>query len=280
MQHCRIAALIDCYRLFGRLFGAGVSCRGTSRLLSLALSSRTITPMPMVFLSSVRLHEAARPARRYGLTVATLVATVIAVALPQAQAQTMTSAAPVQIAAADAQAEASRFVQGLGDQAIATLADPSAKGEKAKAVFRQLLNEHFDIQTIGRFVLGRYWNSATDAQRGEYLSLFERMIVEVYAERFNQYSGENFKVTSAQPSGERDMIVLSQIIRPDGAPPVNVSWRVRQKDGRYRIVDVVVENVSMSQTQRSEFASLIESNAGSFDALLNALRQRTAANAR
>ncbi|WP_245838361.1 MlaC/ttg2D family ABC transporter substrate-binding protein [Niveispirillum lacus] len=166
------------------------------------------------------------------------------------------------------------FVQSLGDKAIATLADPKISKDQAKAVFRDLLNENFDINTISRFVLGRYWNLANDAQKKEYQGLFEQMIVEVYAERFSQYAGEKFKVTGAQPSGENDAVVTSQVLRPGGQPPVNVSWRVRTRDGNHKIIDVIVENVSMSVTQRSEFASLIESNGGKFEALLEALRQR------
>lgn len=165
------------------------------------------------------------------------------------------------------------FVQKLGDRAISVLADPKVSKPQAVEVFRELLNDNFDVQTIGRFVLGRYWNTAQPAQQKEYMSLFEQMIVEVYAERFSQYSGETFKVTGSQPAGERDAVVTSQVLRPSG-PPVNVAWRVRGKDGGFKIVDVVVENVSMSQTQRSEFASVIENNGGRFEALLDALRQR------
>lgn len=169
---------------------------------------------------------------------------------------------------------AADFVQSLGDRAIATLADPKVSKDEAKAVFRDLLNQNFDINTISRFVLGRYWNIANDAQKKEYQSLFEQMIVEVYAERFSQYAGEKFKVSGGQASGTNDAVVTSQVLRPSGQPPVNVSWRVRSKDQSHKIIDVIVENVSMSVTQRSEFASVIESNGGRFDALLEALRQR------
>lgn len=182
-------------------------------------------------------------------------------------------ATPAYAQAAQGPQAAAGFVQGLGDKVIATIADPNVSDEQSKDVFRQLLNENFDVNTIGRFVLGRYWNSATEPQRKEYMDLFERMIVEVYAERFNQYSGESFKVGSAQAAGSRDAVVSSQVLRPDG-PPVNVAWRVRARDDGFKIVDVVVENVSMSQTQRSEFASVIENNGGKFEALLDALRQR------
>lgn len=184
------------------------------------------------------------------------------------------AAQPAQAQADQGAQAAATFVQSLGDKAIATLADSKVSNEQTKEIFRKLLNDNFDVVTIGRFVLGRYWNTATEPQRKEYMDLFERMIVEVYAERFSQYAGESFKVSGAQPAGQRDAVVVSQVLRPSG-PPVNVAWRVRAKDGEgFKIVDVVVENVSMSQTQRSEFASLIENNGGKFEALLDALRQR------
>lgn len=166
------------------------------------------------------------------------------------------------------------FVQGLGDKAISTLADPKVSKDQAKVVFRDLLNQNFDINTISRFVLGRYWNVATEPEKKEYQSLFEQMIVEVYAERFSEYGGEKFKVTGAQATSENDAIVTSQVLSPSGQPSVNVSWRVRSKDGKFKIIDVIVENVSMSVTQRSEFSSLIESNGAKFESLLAALRQR------
>lgn len=208
--------------------------------------------------------------RRSPLTAVALwllagVATVAVPAMAPPAAQAQATKNPQ--AAAD-------FVQALGDKAIATLADPKIADDQARDIFRQLLNQNFDIPTISRFVLGRYWNVANDAQKKEYQGLFERMIVEVYAERFNQYAGESFKVAGAQASGENDAIVNSLVLRPEGAP-VNVAWRVRHKDGSFKIIDVIVENVSMSVTQRSEFSSVIDGAGGKFDALLEALRQRT-----
>jgi len=201
----------------------------------------------------------------------------IALAAPVALMLGIAAPTAVMPGPAFAQAQPSQaaadFVQSLGDRAIATLADQSASKSEIMETFRTLLNQNFDVRTIGAFVLGRYWRTADDQQKAEYLDLFQQMIVNVYAERFSQYAGETFKVTGSRPEGERDVVVSSQVLRPNG-PPVNVAWRVRQRDSGFKIVDVIVENVSMSVTQRSEFASVIESNGGQFNALLDALRQR------
>lgn len=181
-------------------------------------------------------------------------------------------------AAQSADQGAAAFIQKLGDETVATFSNKSLSRDQAVQRFRTLLNAGFDVTYIGRWVLGRYWNSASEAQRAEYQKLFEQMIVNTYAERFVEYSGETFKITGTAPAGESDSMVTTQIARPNG-PPVNISWRVRKAASSYKIIDVVVENVSMGVTQRQEFASVIEQNGGRVDALIQALRQKVGSRA-
>ncbi|WP_246024257.1 MlaC/ttg2D family ABC transporter substrate-binding protein [Azospirillum ramasamyi] len=181
-------------------------------------------------------------------------------------------------AAQSADRGAAEFIQKLGNEAIATFSDKSLSRDQAIQRFRKLLYAGFDVPYIGRWVLGRYWNSATEAQRAEYQKLFEQLIVNTYAERFVEYSGETFKIIGTSPAGESDTMVTTQIVRPNG-PPVNVSWRVRKVGSDFKIIDVVVENVSMGVTQRQEFASVIEQNGGRVEGLIQALRQKVGARA-
>src|SRR5262249_26267570 len=127
---------------------------------------------------------------------------------------------------------------------------------------------------IARFVLGRYWNLATPEQQRDYQRLFADMIVKVYSGRFSMYSGETLKVTGSRQESGSDSIVSSQILRPSG-PPVSVDWRVRDRNGDYKIIDVAVEGVSMGVTQRDEFSSVIQRGGGTVDALIKELRRRT-----
>lgn len=184
----------------------------------------------------------------------------------------LVAALPAPAFAKGGDSAAAQFVQRLGDKALTSLtAKGLPKGERAKRV-RTLLRENFDITTIGRFTLGRHWNDATEAQRSEYVSLFEDMIVETYTQRFQEYSGQSFKVLGADASsGSGDTMVSSQILQKDG-PPVDVKWRVRNK-GSLKIVDVLVDEISMSQTQRDDFDGVIEAGGGKMEALLTSLRK-------
>jgi phospholipid transport system substrate-binding protein len=169
-------------------------------------------------------------------------------------------------------AEAAKFVQDLGNRAVALLANyDESETTKHQAAFKELVRKGFDLDLIGRFVLGASWRTATPEQRQEYQQLFATWVLNSYARRLGAYKGERFKVTGSQPIAETDALILTTIERPDGAP-INAGWRVREIKGQMKIIDVVVEGVSMALTQRQEFASVIQRRG--LSGLIHDLRER------
>lgn len=183
--------------------------------------------------------------------------------------------APAFAADPQAGAKAEAFVESLADDAIAALTTAGASREQRENRARELLARYFAVDTIGRWVLGRYWQQATPAQQTDYLTLFEDLIVTTYVDRFSRYSGERLTVSrSLVDEASGDVLVYSDITRPAGGQPVEVGWRVRARDGTMKIVDVYVEGVSLGQTQRSEFASVIRNTGGKVAGLLDEMRRR------
>lgn len=168
--------------------------------------------------------------------------------------------------------DAKNFINRVAENGIGFLENKEITQERRIARFRELLRNSFDMKTIGRFALGRYWRTATDAQKKEYLDLFQTMVVDVYSRRFNDYEGQNVEIKDARADGKADVIVTSVIVSED-TPEVQVDWRVRFKKDHYKIVDVIVEGVSMALTQRSDFSSVIQRGGGKIDVLLDHLRQ-------
>ncbi len=176
--------------------------------------------------------------------------------------------------AAAAAEDAQAFIQGLAQRAIDTVADKRLGETERDEQFRRLFVSSFDIPEIARFVLARYWRAATPEQQQEFLKLFEDITVLTWARRFKDYNGENLQTLGATKDGERGWVVDSQIMRNQG-PPIPVQWRLRQGDNSpLRIVDIVVEGVSMAITHRSDYAAAMQANGGQIDSLLAAMRNK------
>ena len=177
----------------------------------------------------------------------------------------------------DANPAASAFMQSLGSKAIKELTDPAVPQADRQARFRTLLDQHFDMPAIAKFTLGRYWRTATDEQRTEFRKLFEDFLVQSYSTRFSEYHGEGFVVAGSTTDEGGTTVVHSKIDMPS-SEDIRVDWHLRATDDSFVIVDIVVEGVSMAVTQRSEFASVIQSRGG-VAGLLDALRSKNAQSA-
>lgn len=166
------------------------------------------------------------------------------------------------------------FVSHIGQEVIYTLTDDKLTDPQKTEKFTTMLHDAFDLHYIGRFVLGINYRSATPAQREEYFMLFEKMLENIYSDRFDNYSGETLTTLGLRAVSDTDSIVTGKVQRNDGAPPVQIEWRIRSRDTGCKIIDILVEGVSMSLTQRQEFNSYIQQNAGSFEALLAEMRRK------
>jgi phospholipid transport system substrate-binding protein len=205
---------------------------------------------------------------RQGRTAPWILGVVLSIALPVAIAATPAAAAT------GADGKAAAFMNQLWSRALELLNKKTPAAER-QARFRELFRNDFDSPGIARFVLGRYWRSASPEEQKEFLKLFEDYVVYVYTARLSDFEGEQFKINGARP--DADTVVVSTDVTTPGAPqPLKVDWRLVNDDGAYKIADVIVDGVSMLVTQRSEFASVIQRHGGQVQGLLDLMRQKTA----
>ncbi|MDF2367674.1 phospholipid-binding protein MlaC [Sneathiella sp.] len=178
---------------------------------------------------------------------------------------------PSAFAAETKEQAALTMVKGIGDEAVATLADKSLSEEQKQDRFETFLDSSFDMKRIGRFVLGQYWRDATSAEQTEFLKVFRDYMVTSYAEKIGSYSGENLEIKDATSLNDKESLVHSVIVRPSG-PPIKLDWRVRKTNDGEKIVDVIIEGISMAQTHRSEFASVVSQSG--VDGLIKKLEEQ------
>ncbi len=185
----------------------------------------------------------------------------IIVPISQAKADGFTDGAQKFIGALSIRAESSLLVEGISIS-------------ERQVRFRKLMMESFDLSGVGKWVLGRYWRRTSGSQRKLYLKLFEDFIIATYTKRFKAYTNSKLQI-NATTSRRSSAFVNTQINRKSGKP-IRIVWRVNYSDGRYQIIDIVVEGVSWIQTQRSEFVSVIRNRGGKVSGLIDALSKKIA----
>jgi phospholipid transport system substrate-binding protein len=182
-------------------------------------------------------------------------------------------------AVADASPEAAaEFVEGLFDRARHLSARSKNTDPERQRQLVAFVRTGVDLTAIARFSTGPFWKQASEAERGRFLVLFETFVAQTFGRRLGELSGHSLRIVkavAAAPGTEdsRDMLVTSRFVGDDRA--LGVDWRVRMSDTGPRIVDLVVEGISMAVAQRDEFITVIRNGDGKFDALIAKLEEWT-----
>lgn len=174
------------------------------------------------------------------------------------------------------EADAGAFLKALSREASAKLGSKGLSKAQKQDNFRQLFQSVFDVPAISRFVLGKYWRGASDAQRQAFTAAFEELQMQRFLPQFEKYDENAVQVESvhAEP-GKPDLFkVSSKIVRPEGEP-FNVVWRIRDTGDAYKILDVVAEGVSMAISLRHEYGEVAK--AKGIDGLIEDMRDKSAA---
>ncbi len=172
--------------------------------------------------------------------------------------------------------EAKLFVDNLGKQTIDIVSNKNFTETAKREKLEHLFTSNVNLNWIGKFVLGKHWREASEAQRTRYLKNYQVFIVRSYTDRFMQYAGEKFKILNAKEDGPGNYLLTMEIQRQQDAN-VLVDYKIREEVGvasnkKYQIYDLVVEGVSMIATQRSEFSSVVTRNG--LDYLIDRLEKK------
>lgn len=167
--------------------------------------------------------------------------------------------------------EARSFVDRIAERATTILASERSLAQRRDEL-QNILESAFDLEYIGRLVLGPTYRTLSAEQQEAYDRAFRRYVLSTYARRIDEYGGEELAITGAEPAGSRDVKVLSRITGTDQSEPVQVAWRVRERADGPKIIDVEIEGVSMAISQRSEFSSVVDQRG--VDGLISMLRDR------
>ena len=169
------------------------------------------------------------------------------------------------------------FLISLSQRAIAELSDQTIGEAERQERFRGLLETNFDMQAIGRFVLGVYARGAAPSEQAAFLATFKEVLAQRFLPYFRDDRGEAFTVDEVKPdpANPRLSLVISNITLADGNQ-LPVGWRIRRGEDGFKIIDVVAEGVSLAITFRSEYTSVLKRSSGDLPGLTAELRTKLA----
>ncbi len=171
-------------------------------------------------------------------------------------------------------AKAESFVSSVTAEGIKDIINANIPQAEKDARFAKLFNRALDLDFIGQFVLGRNWRTATPAQREEFIKVYRQLNVSTWSKRFDEFKGKEFVFKGTSPSNSAGQIFVNSIVPMDQGEPAKVVWRVREKGGQFKVVDIIIENVSLAITARNEYTAFIKNNPGGVDALIANLKSK------
>jgi phospholipid transport system substrate-binding protein len=150
------------------------------------------------------------------------------------------------------------FANNFANIVLAVISDQKKTSEQRKENLGQAFSKSLDIDWIAKFVVGRSWNNASDEQREQYTELYREFLTKTYVENFAENPDKRIsaiKILTVSDGNDNNFTVTTQIDLTN-QDTLSVNYLVREKEGRYKVLDIAIENVSLINTHRNEFTTL------------------------
>ena len=134
-----------------------------------------------------------------------------------------------------------------------------ANPEKLYAFVDDVVVPRFDTRYITQLILARHWRTATEQQRARFEVAFKNMLVHSYANALVEYHDSvkaEWQPLRMAPDS-KDVTVQSKLLRQNGQP-LPIGFAMRLKDGQWKVYDIVIENLSLITSVRSQVNSEIK----------------------
>jgi phospholipid transport system substrate-binding protein len=170
-----------------------------------------------------------------------------------------------------AQSTPSQVIDTLSNQVLAVLRDKSLETDVRRTKIEDIIYRYVDFETLSRLVMARNWNRLSDPQKSEFMTEFKKHLSHTYGDNIDNYRNERVAILSERPEKRGDVTVKSKIVR-GGSDDILVDYRLRKREENWRIIDVVIEGVSLVANFRSQFQEIMTS--GGAERLLKLLREK------
>ena len=163
------------------------------------------------------------------------------------------------------------FIQTFSNQIISIVDNNSTVDEKQDQLLN-LFKKNSSTLTISRAALGVKWRTLTKNNKEEFSKAFTHYLVRKYGKQFEEFSNAKLIVERSIDAGKRGVLVHTRLIMPATAP-ISVKWQVWQKNETIKIIDIIIEDISMLTMEREEIKNRLKVHNNNILALINDLKQ-------
>ena len=160
------------------------------------------------------------------------------------------------------------------DAVLRTLADKElkqpAKADERRQLLEKVVGERFDYQEMSRRSLGAQWANLSEKDKQEFVSLFQTLLVNTYADKVESYSGEGVQYVNERTEKEYAEVRTKVLT---GKTEIPLDYRLINKGSAWRVYDVVVDGVSLVNNYRGQFNKILRN--GSYADLVEQLRKKS-----
>lgn len=125
--------------------------------------------------------------------------------------------------------------------------------EYIQVIVSELIVPHMDFNTMAALTLGKHWKELTDIEQACFSNNFKNLLIGRYAYILLSYRNQNIHYQSAMPIGEKDYVsIIQTLTRPD-VKPLTLAYPMRPEKDTWKVVDLVIDDVSLVRTYRKTF---------------------------
>ena len=166
--------------------------------------------------------------------------------------------------------EMSKTIEKLVTIAEANPGDQNA--EKRQREMRGVIEPEFSFRQMSQLSLGPQWTKITPQEQDEFVAVFSDLLAKTYLNRISTIKRGMVKITGDKIRGDKALVKTTVVYKGDEFP---LDYKLVNRDGAWKVYDVIIENIGLVVNYRNEFAGIIRKE--QFSGLMNRLREKLAA---
>ena len=153
--------------------------------------------------------------------------------------------------------DAKRWLNKEIDKIIFAYQSNDLPNENKFLMIEQTINNNFAGTGIAKFVAGKSWNKASKQTKLNYIKLFKRHLALSIASMMQGYSNQNYELINSSYDEKNKVTLIDMEVFSDTGSII-ITWRLKKSKDRFFVIDLLVADISLVVTKRSEFNSLLK----------------------